>query len=101
MVPRVADAIAELSQFEAEDPGEPEPVRELFADLAGRPVPGGLLRRLWALGGLQRRSFALTWCMEYEVVSSTSTSATNGSPKPTFESPSGCSTPWAISGARS
>ena len=57
MVPKVADAIAELSQFEAEDPGEPEPVRELFFDLAGRPVPGGLLRRLWALGGLQAQIF--------------------------------------------
>jgi aarF domain-containing kinase len=55
MVPNVADALAALREFEGEDAGPTEPGRmsEVFAGLAGRPVPGGLLRRIWALGGLQ------------------------------------------------
>ena len=57
MVPKVADAIVALAEFEAEDTAGPESVSELFADLAGRPVPGGLFRRLWALGGLQAQIF--------------------------------------------
>jgi hypothetical protein len=40
MIPKVADAIAELSQFEAEETNEAEPLREVFAELAGRPLPG-------------------------------------------------------------
>jgi aarF domain-containing kinase len=55
VIPKVADAIAALREFETEDPGSAEPgdVGEVFAGLAGRPVPTGLLRRIWTLGGLQ------------------------------------------------
>ena len=43
MIPKVADAIAALSRFEAEDPvvPEPDPVDDLFAGLAGRAAPDG------------------------------------------------------------
>ena len=59
MFPKAADAIAALSHFEAEDPvvPEPEPIDELFAGLAGRAVPSGLLKRIWAYGGLQAQIF--------------------------------------------
>ena len=59
MIPKVDDAIAALSHFEAEDPGalEPDPVDDLFAGLAGRATPTGLLKRLWAFGGLQAQIF--------------------------------------------
>jgi tRNA A-37 threonylcarbamoyl transferase component Bud32 len=55
MIPKVADAIAALSEFQGADPGpiEPEPALETFAGLAGQSVPGGFLRRMWSLGGLQ------------------------------------------------
>ncbi len=55
MIPKVADAILALREFDPEDAGaaEPDPVCEVFTGLAGRPVPGGLLRRVWTLGGLQ------------------------------------------------
>jgi hypothetical protein len=57
LVPKVADAIASLSEFEAEDTAPRETVNDLFAELAGRDVPGGLIRRVWALGGLQAQIF--------------------------------------------
>ncbi len=59
MFPKVADAIAELTQFEAEEPvvPEPDPLDELFAGLAGRAVPIGRLKRIWAYGGLQAQIF--------------------------------------------
>jgi aarF domain-containing kinase len=55
MVPKVADAILALREFDPEDTqaAEPDPVCEVFTGLTGRPVPGGLLRRVWTLGGLQ------------------------------------------------
>jgi aarF domain-containing kinase len=59
MFPKAVDVIADLSHFEAEDPvvPEPEPIDELFAGLAGRAVPSGLLKRIWAFGGLQAQIF--------------------------------------------
>ncbi len=59
MVPKVAEAIAALQEFEVEDAGSAPagPAGEVFAGLAAAPVPGGLLRRVWALGGLQVQLF--------------------------------------------
>jgi tRNA A-37 threonylcarbamoyl transferase component Bud32 len=55
MVPRVDEAIAALAEVQAGDPDgiDPEPAGNVLAGLAGRPMPGGFLRRMWALGGLQ------------------------------------------------
>jgi aarF domain-containing kinase len=53
----VAELFAALPQDEPAPPGVPadDRLREMFADLAERPVPVGSLRRLWTIGGLQAK----------------------------------------------
>jgi tRNA A-37 threonylcarbamoyl transferase component Bud32 len=55
MVPKVADAIAALSDLQGNDAEgiEPQSYELVLADLAGRAVPGGFVKRIWAFGGLQ------------------------------------------------
>ncbi len=53
MTPRTNELLAALPDLESEESAGAGPLEESLANLTAGPVPGGAIRRLWALGGLK------------------------------------------------